>query len=314
MSRIAYFGPAGTFTEMAVLRCVDLAARGELSAPGLPAGGDPAGIERVAAPSPIVALGMVADGSVDLACVPIESSVEGQVTPTVDTLGFGPHLQIFAETDLAVSFSIAGRVPLPEVRTVAAFPVASAQVREWVAEHLPAAEIVVASSNSGAAQDVSLGKADAAVTTALAAEMYGVPELATSVADVADARTRFVLCGRPGPVPPRTGSDCTSVVLDVPSRPGSLALAMFEFALRGIDLTRIESRPKRTALGEYVFHLDCVGHIDDPAVAEALGALHRVCDDVRFLGSWPRPAGGGVAPPERGDSARWLDALRKGDR
>ena len=115
-------------------------------------------------------------------------------------------------------------------------------------------------------------------------------------------------------VPPRTGSDCTSVVLDLPSRPGTLALAMAEFALRGIDLTRIESRPKRTALGEYLFHLDCVGHLDDPAVAAALGALHKACDDVRFLGSWPRPDGGGNPPADPGDTNAWLERQRRGDR
>ncbi len=310
MSRIAYFGPAGTFTEMALLRCEQLAAGGGLEVPGV----DLTSVERVGSPSPIAALRLVADGAVDLACVPIESSVEGPVTPTVDTLGFGPPLQIFAETDLAVSFSIAGLVPLDEVRTIAAFPVAAAQVREWLAARVPTAEVVPASSNSGAAQDVSERRADAAVTTALAAQIYGVPELATGVADVPDARTRFVLVGRPGPVPPRTGTDCTTVVLDLPSRPGSLALALAEFALRGIDLTRIESRPKRTTLGRYVFHVDCVGHIDDPAVAEALRALHRACDDVRFLGSWARPGGPGNPPAAHGDAGDWLDRLRRGTR
>lgn len=157
-------------------------------------------------------------------------------------------------------------------------------------------------------------RVEAGVTTALAAQMYAVPEAATGVADVADARTRFVLCGKPGPAPERTGSDCTAVVLDVPSRPGSLALAMAEFALRGVDLTRIESRPKRTVFGSYVFHFDCVGHIDDPAVGEALRALHRVCDDLRFLGSWPRPGGPGTAPVDPGDSESWFDGLRRGER
>ncbi|GAA4406918.1 prephenate dehydratase [Tsukamurella soli] len=310
MTRIAYFGPAGTFTEMAARRFEDLAAAGGLTVPGV----ELVATERIAAASPIAALTLVADGEAELACVPIESSVEGPVTPTVDTLGFGPLLQIMAETDMPVAFSIAGRVPLGQVRTLAAYPVAAAQVREWVAAHLPVAQVVPASSNSGAAQDVSTGRADAAVTTALAAQMYDVPELAGGVADVADARTRFVLVGRPGPVPPRTGSDCTSVVLDLPSRPGSLALALAEFALRGIDLTRIESRPKRTSLGEYVFHLDCVGHIDDPAVAEALAALHRACDGVRFLGSWRRSGGPGAAPADPGDAWAWLEALRKGTR
>lgn len=310
VTRIAYFGPEGTFTEMALLQCQDLAARGAMAVPGV----DLAGAERVSAPSQVAALEMVSDGTADLACVPIESSVEGPVTPTLDTLGFGAPLQIFAETDLAVAFSIASRVPLERVRTVGAYPIAAAQVRSWLATNLPQAQVVPSASNAVAALDVAEGRVDAGVTTALAAQMYGVPETVAGVADVPDARTRFVLCGKPGPAPERTGSDCTSVVLDLPSRPGSLALAMAEFALRGVDLTRIESRPKRTAFGSYVFHFDCVGHIDDPAVGEALRALHRVSDDLRFLGSWPRPGGPGSAPTPPGDAAVWFEKLRKGQR
>jgi prephenate dehydratase len=310
VTRIAYFGPEGTFTEMALLQCLDLAEHGEMTVPGVPL----IGAERVSAASQIAALGLVADGVVDLACVPIESSVEGPVTPTVDTLGFGPDLQIYAETELAVAFSIAGTVPLDQARTVGAYPVAAAQVRNWLAANAPQAEVVPAASNSAAAVDAAQGRVDLAVTTALASS--GTPCIcaASGVADVADARTRFVLCGRPGPAPARTGQDCTSVVLDVPSRPGSLVLAMAEFALRGVDLTRIESRPKRTALGRYVFHFDFVGHIDDPAIGEALRALHRVCDDVRFLGSWPRPGGAGIPPTDPGDSADWFQRLRRGER
>lgn len=310
MTRIAYFGPEGTFTEMALLQCQDLAASGEISVPGH----ELVGAERISAPSQVAALEMVANDAADLACVPFESSVEGPVTPTLDALGFGAPLQIYAETELAVAFSIASRGTLRDARSVGAYPVASAQVRAWLAANMPQAALVPAASNSAAALDVAEGRVDAAVTTALAARMYSVPEVATGVADVADARTRFVLCGRPGPAPQRTGHDCTAVVLDVPSRPGSLALAMAEFALRGVDLTRIESRPKRTVFGSYVFHFDCVGHIDDPAVGEALRALHRVCDDVRFLGSWPRPGGPGTPPAPEGDSAQWFDDLRKGKR
>lgn len=309
MTRIAYFGPEGTFTEMALLQCQALAERGEMAVPGI----ELVGAERISAPSQVAALEMVSDGAAHLACVPIESSVEGPVTPTVDTLGFGAPLQIFAETDLAVAFSIASELPLSEVRTVGAYPVAAAQVRTWLSMNLPQAQVVPAASNAAAALDVASGRVDAGVTTALAARMYEVPEAATGVADVADARTRFVLCGKPGPAPARTGSDCTSVVIDLPSRPGSLALAMAEFALRGVDLTRIESRPKRTAFGSYVFHLDCVGHIDDPAVGEALQALHRVCDDLRFLGSWPRPGGPGTVPTPPGDAAVWFEKLRRGE-
>ena len=128
-------------------------------------------------------------------------------------------------------------------------------------------------------------------------------------------RTRFVLVAPPGPPPARTGADRTSVVLRLDNVPGALVAAMTEFAIRDIDLTRIESRPTRKELGTYVFFLDCVGHIDDAPVAEALKALHRRCADVRYLGSWPTDAPAGAVPPTTDDAidAGW-PALREGKR
>ena len=202
--------------------------------------------------------------------------------------------------------------PASNVETVAAFPVAAAQVRHWLTEHLPKAQVVPANSNAAAAHDVSHGRADAGVSTALAAERYGLTVLATDVVDEPNARTRFVLAGQPGPPPDRTGADRTSVVLRLDNVPGALVSAMTEFAIRDIDLTRIESRPTRTELGTYIFFLDCVGHIDDDAVAEALKALHRRCVDVRYLGSWPTGATAGAAPPRLDEASRWLSQLRKG--
>ena len=199
------------------------------------------------------------------------------------------------------------------MRTVAAFPVAVAQVRNWLAEHLPAAAVQPANSNAAAAVDVAGGKADAAVTTALAAQRYGLTELAAGIVDEPNARTRFVLAGQPARPPARTGADRTSVVLRLDNRPGALVAALSEFSIRDIDLTRIESRPTRTELGTYIFFLDCVGHIDDTAVAEALKALHRRCADVRFLGSWPTGSVTGTVPPEMDEASRWLQGLRNGE-
>jgi prephenate dehydratase len=195
---------------------------------------------------------------------------------------------------------------------VAAFPVAAAQVRQWLAAHLPGAELVAANSNAAAALDVVAGRADAGVSTALAAQRYGLATLAEGVVDEPNARTRFVLVGGPGRPPARTGADRTSVVLRIDHAPGVLVSAMNEFGIRDIDLTRIESRPTRTSLGTYVFFLDCVGHIDDSAVAEALKALHRRCADVRYLGSWPTGAAAGARPPQLDDADRWLARLRDG--
>ena len=306
MPRIAFLGPEGTFTEAALLK---LSARGLV-----PGNAAPDGITPIPTESPPAALAAVRSGDADYACVPIENSIEGAVLPTLDDLAIGTPLQIFAELTLDVSFTIVVRrgTPAADVVTVAAFPMAAAQVRHWLAAHLPNAQMVPANSNAAAAHDVSHGRADAGVSTALAAERYGLTVLAADVVDEPNARTRFVLAGQPGPPPNRTGADRTSVVLRLDNVPGALVSAMTEFAIRDIDLTRIESRPTRTELGTYIFFLDCVGHIDDDAVAEALKALHRRCTDVRYLGSWPTGAGAGAAPPQLDEASRWLSQLRKG--
>lgn len=303
MARIAYLGPEGTFSEAALLRMAAAAM--------VPGGAD---VEPVPTDSTPAALEAVRTGATDYACVPIENSIEGSVLPTLDSLAVGSALQIYAELTLDVAFSIVTRpgVESGQVRTVAAFPVAAAQVRHWLSGNLPAAVIVPAYSNAAAAGDVADGRADAGVSTALAATRYGLATLADGVVDEPNARTRFVLVGRPGPPPPRTGADRTSVVLRITNSPGALVSAMSEFGIRDIDLTRIESRPTRTELGTYVFFLDCVGHIDDSAVAEALKAVHRRCADVRYLGSWPTGAATGAVPPQLDEADQWLHRLRRG--
>ena len=303
MVRIAYLGPEGTFTEAALLT---------MTAAGVvPGGGE---LTPEPAESTQSALEAVRSGAADFACVPIENSIEGSVLPTLDSLASGSPLQIYAELTLDVSFSIVTRpgVDAGRVRSVAAFPIAAAQVRQWLAANLPAAALIPTNSNAAAALDVVDGRADAGVSTALAAQRYGLASLAEGVVDEPNARTRFVLVGRPGPPPARTGADRTSVVLRIDSAPGALVSAMNEFGIRDIDLTRIESRPTRTGLGTYVFFLDCVGHIEDSAVAEALKALYRRCADVRFLGSWPTGAAAGVLPPHLDAGEQWLTRLRDG--
>lgn len=270
-------------------------------------------VERVAAQSQGAALELIRSGDVDGAVVPIESSVEGSISATLDSLAIGPRLQIVAETELEVSFTILARTgtELADVRLLAAYPVAGAQVRMWVARHLPNVEIYTSTSNAAAAEDVVAGHADAAVSTALAGERLGLVALASGVADVEHAITRFVLVTQPRVAPAPTGADRTSIVLELLNEPGSLMRAFAEFATRGIDLTRIESRPTRTGMGTYRFYLDCVGHIDDTAVAEALKALHRTAR-IRFLGSWPATSATGTPPPSDEAAAEWLIQLRKG--
>ncbi len=302
MTRIAYLGPEGTFTE---------AALAQITAAGLVPGGE---AQRMPIDSTPAALDAVRNGAADYACVPIENSIDGSVMPTLDSLALDAPVQIFAETTLDVAFSIVVRpgTGAADVRTLAAFPVAAAQVRRWLGAHLPDAELRPAYSNADAAHQVADGHADAAVTSPLAAARWELPTLAEGVVDEPNARTRFVLIGSPGPPPARTGADRTSVVFRVDNSPGALVAALAEFGIRGIDLTRIESRPTRTGLGAYLFFADCVGHIADPAVAEALTALHRRCADVRYLGSWPTGSASGSVPPPSDVSARWLAGLREG--
>ncbi|QKT05840.1 prephenate dehydratase [Gordonia sp. X0973] len=314
MPAIAYFGPAGTFTEMAMNRLLDAGA-------GPLAGYAEGGLQAQPLSSPTAVIAAVRTGAVDFGCVPVESSVEGSVPATMDALvpdGDG-RVQIFAETTLDIAFTIAGAAgtEAQDVRTVAAYPVAQAQVRDSVAKLFPNAGFVLASSNAAAAADVAAGRADAAVTTPIAAQAHGLVPLAEAVADSAEAVTRFVLLGRPGPPPAPTGNDRTSVILDLANRPGSLLAALDEFAARGIDLTRIESRPRRSGAStgpglEYRFYIDVTGHIDDAAIGEALRALHRSVEQVVFLGSWPVDGVGGTPPPDHRESEAWYAALRSG--
>ncbi|MFI5778528.1 prephenate dehydratase [Nocardia sp. NPDC051570] len=302
MPRIAYFGPSGTFTEMALAKLESAAA---FDGP----------VERIAAPSQGDALELIRAGEVDGAVVPIESSIEGSISATLDALAIGPRLQIVAEAELDVAFTIVARpgIELSEVNVIAAYPVAAAQVRMWLAHRLPRARLYTSASNAAAAEDVANGHADAAVSTTLAGQRLGLATLASGVADHDQATTRFVLVTRPCAAPPRTGADRTSlVILELANEPGSLMRAFAEFAARGVDLTRIESRPTRTGMGTYRFYLDCVGHIDDTAVAEALKALHRTAGRIRYLGSWPASSPSGSTPPPDEPAAAWLEDLKKG--
>jgi prephenate dehydratase len=291
VTQVAYLGPGGSFTEAAAIR---MAANGMV-----PRLCPTTGLTAVPADTIPAALAAVRSHDADYACVPIENSIDGSVLPTLDSLATGTPLQIFAELTLDIEFTIVVRpgFTAADVKTVAAFPVDAAQVRHWLAGHLPKAGLVPANSNAAAAHAVSHFRVDAAVSTELAAARYGVPLLAFDVADQR-SRTRFVLVGPPGSPAARTGADRTSVVLCIDNASEALVSALTELAIRGIDLTRIESRAIRSELGTYMFYLDCVGHIEDAPVAEALMALHRRCVDVRYLGSWPTGSAAADMPPK----------------
>jgi prephenate dehydratase len=161
---------------------------------------------------------------------------------------------------------------------------------------------------------------DAAIAQSLAAQRYGLEILASNIADNDDASTRFVLVQRPGALPSRSGADKTTLTLFMRAdHSGALLEILTEFAVRGINLTRIESRPTKKVLGDYYFSIDLEGHVDDARVGEALMGLRRVCADVRFLGSYPRHdcrepvLRSGVSDEDYDDAREWLAQIREGD-
>ncbi|HWH01749.1 MAG TPA: prephenate dehydratase [Pilimelia sp.] len=308
--RFVYLGPEGTFTEQA-LRSVPGADRGNST----PARSVPEALDAVRA------------GEADAALVPLENSIGGAVAVTLDELTAGAPLLITREVVLPVDFVLAGRAGtrLATVATVAAHPQAAAQCRHWLRAHLPNATVIDALSNAAAAVGAADGSYDAAVCAPIGAQRYGLAPLAEGIADHAGAVTRFVLAERPKPPPEPTGDDVTSLAVYIAhDRVGALLAVLMELAVRGVNLTRIESRPTGERLGRYVFLLDCAGHVAEARLGEALQGLRRICTDVRFLGSYPRHRtdDAGSGPPGRAptgltdadftDSAAWLDRLRAG--
>ncbi|HEY7045308.1 MAG TPA: prephenate dehydratase [Nocardioidaceae bacterium] len=303
-ARYAYLGPEGTFTE-AALRSLPAAARAELQP----------------LPTITAALDAVRVSEADGAVVPMENSVEGGVAVTIDELSTGDPLMITREVNIEVQFALlAKHGTRPEaIKKVATHPHAEAQCRRWLATHLPDAEVVLESSTAHAAAMVAVTNSpyDAAISAPIAAQTYRLATLANGIADRAGAVTRFVLVSRPGTPPAPTGADKTSVVAFIQdNHPGALLELLEQFAARGVDLTRIESRPIGSALGKYCFSIDAEGHVADARMGEALMGLRRTCDEVRFLGSYPRADGtptsvsAGTSDGDFADAAAWLTRLR----
>lgn len=296
----AYLGPAGTFTE-AALRTL------------------PDSDEAWPMPTVAAALDAVRVGEVDAAVVPFENSVEGSVASTLDELATGSPLQVVGEVLLPVAFSLLARpgTTLDRAATVATHPHAEAQCRRWLATHLPEAAVVLVASTAEAARLVGAGAHDAAVSAPVAAEHYGLVSLADGVQDTEGAVTRFVVVSGPTALPAPTGADRSTLVAFIADdHPGALLEVLTEFAVRGVNLTRIESRPTGGGLGRYCFSVDLEGHVAEARVGEALSALKRVCADVRFLGSYPRAdrvpptTKPGTTDEDFAAAASWLRWLR----
>jgi prephenate dehydratase len=209
-------------------------------------------------------------------------------------------LIITREVVLPVRFILAARDdrPLETIDSVAAHPQASAQCRNWLRAKLPTAVVIDVLSNGAAAVGAANGEYAAAVCAPIGATRYDLHVLADEIADHPDAMTRFALVERPRPPAEPTGDDVTTLAVSIAhDRVGALLAVLTELAVRGVNLTRIESRPTGEQLGRYMFFLDCAGHVAETRLGEALQGLRRVSADVRFLGSYPRAgsAAGGSA-------------------
>lgn len=292
-TRVAYLGPAGTFTEEALRTQADLRAAVHLPVRSVP--------EVVAA---------VGRGEADLGLVPIENAIEGAVALTLDALAFESELLIQREIDLPISMNLAARegTALADVHTVLTMPMAVGQCRAWLAKRLPDVEIRAANSTAEAAREVARSKRAglAAIANAAAVKEYGLRNLATRIEDHDRNQTRFVLVGEGIPAP--TGHDRTSIVcFQRADRPGSLLAILQEFAARTINLTKVESRPTKHSLGDYCFFIDFVGHVGEPIVADCLRTIAASAAQVKFLGSYP-VAGEAASRRRRSATRAWRDA------
>ena len=273
MTTYAYLGPAGTFTEAALRQ---ISNKDDTLVP----------YSNVTA-----ALDAVREGKAEKVLVPIENSVEGVVSRTLDELAVGTPLVVTAETTLPVSFSL---MILPEnsgkpITKIATHPHAEAQCRTYIAKNYPQAELIEISSTAAAASALKDGNYDAAIASEIAANNYGLKILAKDIGDNTGAVTRFIVAQKPGATPEPTGNDRTSLVAFIGiDHAGALLEILTEFAKQDVNLTFIQSRPTGRELGHYHFIIDAEGHIDEPKVAAAVAGVRKICEDIRFLGSYPR--------------------------
>ena len=305
MSAYAYLGPAGTFTEAALNQLVKL------------------GDTKLAFANTTAALDAVRSGAVVGALVPIENSVEGFVARTLDELVIGEPLVIIAETTLPVEFALIAQpgVVLSEITKIATHPHAEAQCRTFIAKHLPHAEVLNSSSTAAAVEEIAQSKdrTRGAIAAKVAADHYGLEVLAENIGDNSGAVTRFVLVTKIGKINERSGHDRTSLAIFIGAdHAGALLEILNEFAVRGVNLTFIQSRPTGAELGSYHFLIDVEGHILDARIGDALMGLKRICEDVRFLGSYPRAdkftteISRGRSDKDFSEASTWLSSVRNG--
>lgn len=270
---IAYLGPRGTYSEEAALQYAGTAAR------------------LVPYDTIGAVIGAVEEGGADEAVVPIENSLEGAVTRSADLLIQHTDILIRMEIVLQIHHCLLAQpgFALPLVRVVYSHPQALAQCRGYIAKKLPGAEPVASLSTAGAVKDMgSSTRPAAAISSRRAAEIFGANIIDRNIEDADNNMTRFIVLAREDAAP--TGRDKTSICFDfTEDAAGTLHGALGEFATRGINMIKIESRPDRRSLGRYIFLVDIEGHREDAVVGEALAGIRRRAGLFRILGSYPRP-------------------------
>lgn len=301
----AYLGPVGTFTWTALTQVPEAEGQDWLAVNNV---GD--------------ALAAVMSGRAEAAMIAVENSVEGGVSATQDALAESTGLQILGEYLVPVNFDVVGRPgsQLEAATVVIAHPVAYAQCRSWLEATLPHHEHLPSTSNVAAVRELlDTDRGDLAIAPHGFENHAEVTTLAANIGDNPNAVTRFVLIGTRRPVAPRTGSDKTTVIVELPDdRPGGLVEMLEQFSTRGVNLSLLESRPIGDAMGRYRFVIDINGHIDDERVADALLGLKRYSPGLQFLGSYRRADGHTpTVSTQHSDAAfatarDWLAAIRTG--
>jgi chorismate mutase/prephenate dehydratase len=270
-TRVAYLGPAGTFSEQAALAYFG------------------SSITRVPCTTIDEVFRSTSAGAADFGVVPVENSTEGVVARSLD-LFLNTPLSIIGETSLLVRHNLLRqRGQLDGITAVAAHPQALAQCHAWLAQHLPHAERRPVTSNAEGARLASLDAAVAGIASERAANEYGLHVVAPAIQDDAHNRTRFAIVAHPSehPAPKASGHDCTSLVVSVTNRPGAVHDMLVPLKQHGVSMTRFESRPARSGQWEYYFYIDIAGHPQEEHVATALQALRGVCAFFKVLGTYP---------------------------
>ena len=270
-TRVAYLGPAGTFSEQAAL------------------GYFGSSIVRVPCASIDEVFRAASSGAADFGVVPVENSTEGVVARSLDLLLHTP-LSIIGETSLLVRHNLLRvRAGLEGVKAVLAHPQALAQCHGWLSQNLPQAERRPVASNAEGARLAALDPDLAGVAGERAASEFGLHVVAPAIQDDAHNRTRFAVVALPAqhPAPRASGRDCTSLVVSVHNRPGAVHDMLVPLKQHGVSMTRFESRPARSGQWEYYFYIDIEGHPDDPRVAGALAELRTTCAFFKVLGAYP---------------------------